>query len=70
MSNPCHTRWIAGISYQTDAGPIVVDHGIEELEELADLVEAGPHWDSIRVIVITRGRDRRPGFTIEDAENE
>lgn len=63
-------RWLASITYRTAVGPLTVDHGIEELDEIADLVEAGPNWDTIERIEIVKGANPRPGFTIEQAMEE
>jgi hypothetical protein len=49
-----HDRWRAGVFYRTGAGPLDVEHLLEELHELHDLVEAGPHWDTIERIVLDR----------------
>lgn len=49
-------RWVAKISYHTEAGPKVVVREIEELSELHDIVETGPNWDAIEGIEITKGR--------------
>lgn len=65
-------RWNAVIHYRT--GPeeyLEVEHTIEELHELHDLVERGPDWDTISEIRITRiplaGRE---GLTVEQAALE
>lgn len=63
-------RWLASITYRTAVGPLTVDHGIEELDEIADLVEAGPNWDTIERIEIVKGANPRPWFTIEQATEE
>lgn len=47
-------RWLAEITYRTESGPNVVPHDLEELDELHDLVERGPHWDTIDMIQIFR----------------
>lgn len=49
-----HKRWIATITYHTENGPKEVKHHIEEIEDLQDHVEIGPHWDSIIDIKIIR----------------
>jgi hypothetical protein len=63
-------RWMVQITYRSDNGVVIEEYDIEELDELEEIVESGPHWDAISDIVIIRGRDRRPTFTIEDAERE
>lgn len=37
-------RWIATVTYRTDSGPTEVNHAFQELDELADIIEAGPNW--------------------------
>lgn len=58
-------RWNAVVEYRTENGLTDVTHDIEELDELHDLVERGPDWDSIERIVITRGETPFPGLTVE-----
>lgn len=63
------SRWLAIVTYRTDSGPITVEHNIEELEEIHDLVEAGPSWFAISSIKITLQRDLSyEHLTIEEAE--
>lgn len=45
-------RWHIAIIYRGEAGPVVVDYNIEELDELSDLVERGPDWNSILTISV------------------
>jgi hypothetical protein len=40
-------RWKSVIIYQTTRGVLTVEHDQEELEELHDIVERGPDWNSI-----------------------
>lgn len=54
-----HARWIATVTYRTDNGPSDVDHHIEELEELHDLIERGPDWNAILKIEIVLNPKRR-----------
>ena len=51
---PTENRWKAVVYYRTDNGPLDVEHEFEELEELHDLVEHGPHWDTIEKIEVFR----------------
>ena len=61
------TRWRASVLYRHDAGLRSRFFDIEELEEIHDLVEAGPHWDTIFHINITPiGRDDKT-LTVEEA---
>lgn len=41
-------RWIAVTTYRTDHGPVDVQHYLEELDEIDDIVEAGPFWPCSR----------------------
>lgn len=60
-------RWKATIVYRTDTGPLSVDYDLSEIEELQDIVERGPHWDTVYNIKIERqDLDVRP-LTIEEA---
>ena len=45
-------RWQAVIQYRTDRGVIDVPHDLRELDELQQLVEAGPHFGAIANIEI------------------
>lgn len=67
MSNPS-SRWHAVATYRTKTGPLDVHHDIEELDELRDLIEAGPDWNAIIDIRITLARVCTPGLTVEQAE--
>lgn len=40
-------RWHVKITYDTERGPLVVEHDVIELEDLHDVVELGPAWGSI-----------------------
>ena len=61
-------RWIVTITYRTDAGPLPVEHDIEELHDIHDIVERGPDWNTITSIKI---RLRAPIYrdTVEQSEN-
>lgn len=61
-------RWIATVHYATDNGIVDVQHDLDEIEDLHDLVERGPHWDTIDRIVIVRGKKLVEGLTVEKAE--
>ena len=47
-------RWQAIIWYRTETGLVDVTHDLEEIEDLHDLVEAGPHFDTIENVSIFR----------------
>ena len=61
-------RWIATVNYRTTSGIIDVQHDLEEIEELQELVEAGPHWDTIDSIRIIRADGAERELTVEEAE--
>lgn len=61
-------RWHATIFYRSEAGTVDVDHDIEELEELHELVERGPDWNTIEQIIVTLARTTDEDLTIEEAE--
>lgn len=61
-------RWLATVTYRSQLGPVDVPHDIEELDEIADLVEAGPDWGTIEHITIKLQRVLTPGLIIEEAE--
>jgi hypothetical protein len=66
VTNP---RWAATIHYRADAGLIDVTHDLDEIEDLHELVERGPHWDTIERIVIVRAVSGEPlTLTVEEAE--
>lgn len=61
-------RWQATIVYRTNSGPVDTVHTVNELEEIADLVERGPHWDTVIKIEITRiNHNESETLTIEQA---
>lgn len=61
-------RWIATVHYRAAAGLIDVQHDLTEIEELQDLVERGPHWDTIDRIEIVRADGADRALTVEEAE--
>jgi len=60
-------RWSVEIIYRTESGENVVDYYIEELEELQDIVERGPDWNTIVAINIDLIRVCSPDLTVEQA---
>jgi len=60
-------RWSATVYYRSDMGLIDVDHEIEELEDLHQLVESGPDWNTVQKIEIVRIGNLTPNLTIEEA---
>lgn len=63
-------RWHAIITYRTERGDVDVEHDISELGEIHDLVERGPHWDTVVLISIRRALPETaiPDLTVELAE--
>lgn len=61
-------RWHAIIVYWSDNGAVTVEHDIEEIEDLHDIVERGPTFYSIQSILITL--NRKDSITVEDAAKE
>ena len=59
-------RWRATVHYRTEAGPVDVDHHIEELADLQELVEQGPDWNTIERIEIVLMRVSTPSMKVED----
>jgi len=47
-------RWRAVIRYHTEAGSVEVTHFLSEIADLHDIVEYGPHWDTVLKIEIFR----------------
>jgi hypothetical protein len=61
-------RWVATVTYRTQAGPLAVEHDIEELRELQNLIERGPDWNTIASIEIILARPTNPDLTIEHSQ--
>jgi hypothetical protein len=61
-------RWHAVASYRTDAGKMDVDMYLEEIGDLHDHVERGPHWDTLELIAIKRINHINPKLTVEQAK--
>lgn len=40
-------RWTVVVYYQTDHGMVDVEHLVEELDMMHDLIERGPDWNTI-----------------------
>ena len=60
-------RWRAVITYRGKNGPVDVEHAMTELDEIWELVERGPDWNTIENINITLDLVSSPGMTLEDA---
>jgi hypothetical protein len=63
-------RWKATIFYRSENGLVDVEHALEELDELQDIVERGPDWNTIQGIIIELDRTSEPGLTIEQAARQ
>lgn len=61
-------RWAVTIQYRRDRDFDNRRFELEEIVELDQLVEEGPHFDTINQIVIRRINCTHPGLTIEAAE--
>jgi hypothetical protein len=60
-------RWQAVVHYHSDNGLIGVVFDFDEIADLHDLIERGPHWDTIETVSIFREPSRET-LTIEQAE--
>lgn len=58
-------RWIANITYRFEEGIRGVLIGFEEFADLGEVIEQGPHWDSVVGINIERLRDADETMTVE-----
>lgn len=61
-------RWKATVTYRTENGPNDVIHDLIELGDIDDLVERGPHWDtiiSVRIVRVHHNTSRT--LTVEEA---
>jgi hypothetical protein len=47
-------RWRAVIRYHTEASSVEVMHFLSEIADLDNIVELGPHWDTVLKIEIFR----------------
>lgn len=59
--------WHATIYYRTDDSFIDVEHDFEEIEDLHDIVERGPDWNTIDKIVVTLADKTDASLTLEKA---
>src|SRR3546814_10945518 len=60
-------RWIATVHYRTEAGLVDVQHDLDEIEDLQDLVEHGPHFGAIDHINIVYALGGDEKLTVEGA---
>jgi hypothetical protein len=47
-------RWHAVVKYRTDAGLLDVDMYLNEIGDIQDRIESGPHWDIVEIVEIRR----------------
>lgn len=63
------SRWQVKIHYRTDRLTREEDRILDEIRDLHDLVERGPHWDTIEKIEIFRiNHVTSKTLTVEQAE--
>jgi hypothetical protein len=62
------TRWRAVAWYRTDAGLLDVEHHLDEIEELSEIVERGPSFGALEKVEIFYNWG--DGKTIERCEAE
>lgn len=60
-------RWKVVAEYRSRSGVVDVEHAIEELDELQDLIERGPDWNTLIKITVTFARPVCELLTIEEA---
>jgi hypothetical protein len=69
-----NARWQATVEYRIDPvdgaeACVEVVHDLEEINDLHDLIERGPHWDAIIKIEIVRvNHITDADLTVEQAE--
>ncbi|MEH6772887.1 MAG: hypothetical protein V7668_03085 [Cereibacter changlensis] len=60
------TRWLAPIFYRADAG--LLDQPLHEITDLHDIVEIGPHWETIdRIKILRLNHNTALELTVEQA---
>jgi hypothetical protein len=65
---PVRYRWKATAVYRHDSGVVDVTHDLEELADLHDRIDKGPHWDTVERIVIERvNHVEDAGLTVEQS---
>ena len=63
-------RWHAVVYYRTGAGTLDVEMYLEEIEDLHDRIEKGPHWDTVELIEVRRvNHIDSAKLTVEQAED-
>jgi hypothetical protein len=60
--------WKATVFYRRAKGSEIQKHTIGELEDLQQLIESGPHFDTVQAILVHRnGCIEHEGLTVERA---
>lgn len=68
MNDTAEPRWKATVSYRTAVGSDLVTWWIEEIGDLEERIEHGPHWDTVERIVIVRvNHNESKTLTVEEA---
>ncbi|MER8370388.1 hypothetical protein [Mesorhizobium sp. M1378] len=49
-------RWKAVLVYAHQNGPIAIEHFLEEISELHNVIEHGPDWNSLITCTVTINR--------------
>jgi hypothetical protein len=65
-----HARWLVTIHFRVNDGILLVDHAVEEIEDLQDIVERGPDWNTIDKIEIVLAEPYQPTLTVEEAAKQ
>jgi hypothetical protein len=63
-------RWKALCLYRTEAGMVDVEHQFEEIADLHNLIERGPHWGTLMSCTITLNDPSYAWLTIEEASKQ
>lgn len=62
-------RWKATLFYRTEAGPIDIEQELVEVGDIHEIVERGPHWDTlIRIEIVRINHNESETLTVEQAE--
>lgn len=61
-------RWAAAVTYRYEKGSVREVFYLDELADLHDRIEKGPHWDTVEKIEVVRNCPQHPLLTVEEAE--
>jgi len=56
LAGDVDSRWKATINYRSKNGTVDVEYFFEEFDDLADIVERGPDWNTIDSMTVTLNR--------------